>query len=140
MTKFSLNRLKCPLKKMTGPVTHTGYSEPLSFLGENKSGIGSHRVSLLMCNNMLFESRREISLRRSVGTVLAGFPTRHFAPFLPYFFVADSRAKGLLSSKMPCVLLFSLSTKHTVDFRPSCGQYFKLIWYLEHLAYKTFGL
>ena len=26
-----------------------------------------------------FESRREISLRRSVGTVLAGFPTRHFA-------------------------------------------------------------
>ena len=28
-----------------------------------------------------FESRREISLRRSVGTVLAGFPTRHFALF-----------------------------------------------------------
>ena len=49
--------------------------------------MGSHRVFFPQSQKQqaeqqhAFESRREISLRRSVGTVLAGFPTRHFALF-----------------------------------------------------------
>ena len=65
-----------------------------------------------------FESRREISLRRSVGTVLAGFPKRtHFAlssvrsPPHPSFIIKDAM----------CVLPFFLSGMSTVCVSMSLG-------------------
>ena len=42
-----------------------------------RADVGSHREST---EQHAFESRCEISLRRSAGTVLSGFPMRRFAP------------------------------------------------------------